>query len=74
MSAAHDWQRWSAHLDAQPSSRRLLQQSRTPRMLREAGLDPFPVHPFTTWVDDTLSCAGAIGVAFLIITFIWRLA
>jgi hypothetical protein len=41
MNTARDWMLWSVRLDAQPSNRRLVQQSRTPRMLREANLSPF---------------------------------
>lgn len=62
-----DWQKWSARLDAQPSNRRLVLEARTPRQMRDAGFDPFPAHPFTLWVDDTLSVAGFIGAWFVFV-------
>jgi hypothetical protein len=44
-----DWQRWAVQLDACPSNRRLVQQARTPRTLRDAGLDDSSIRPGSTW-------------------------
>lgn len=67
MNAPHDWQRWAAQLDAQPSNRRLVQQSRTPRTLREAGLSGD--------IDVRIKNAHvhiAIIAAFAVFNVLWR--
>ena len=65
---ARDWQRWNVQLDAQPSNRRLVLASRTPRTMRDAGWDPLPAgSAFTNWVDDCLSRAGFVGAVFVIV-------
>ena len=53
-----DWQKHAALLDMQPSNRRLLQESRTPRQLSDVG--------WTGWGDekvayrlDSIICWGA---------------
>lgn len=53
-----DWQRHAALLDMQPSSRRLLQQSRTPRTLRDAGLSGWGDERVERRIDNII-CWGA---------------
>lgn len=69
------WQKHAALLDMQPSSRRLVQQSRTPRTLREAGLTPMPEYhragiEFDSWIFG-VSCGASPWLLVLLVNKIW---
>ena len=58
MNAATDWRKHSDLLSAQPSNRRLVQQSRTPRTLRDAGLSGWGDEQAERRIDSII-CWGA---------------
>jgi hypothetical protein len=64
-----DWQQWAHTLDLQRSNRRLVQQSRTPRQLRDVGWDAFSTDDaLTRYVDSTLP--RCVWAAVLITVFL----
>lgn len=66
-----DWQKHAALLDLQPSNRRLLQESRTPRTMRDAGLHGELVCKSYQFNRGPLFFMGGFALPFIVME-IWR--
>ena len=73
MSQPMDWQRHAALLDMQPSNRRLVQQSRTPRSLRDAGWTGLGNESVELRIDTWLCWMGWIATPFVLYQLYTRL-